>query len=916
MKRLHYGIKGMSCAACVAHVERAIRGVVGEGGEFTVSLLTNSVSILLEAEPTDAELLALTERLSAAVRAAGYALLTEPPSNEKKGREFNERLVRLILSAVLTLGVMYLSMGGMIGLPIPSALTGSEGALWMAIAQLCLTLPVILLNFKFFKNGFSALFHLAPNMDSLIAVGSGAALVYGLFAIFSIARAGGDQTVIHSWIHDLYFESAAMILTLVSLGKMLESGAKDKASDAVRSLATLAPKFATVLRDGIEISIPVEQIAVGDILLIRTGELIPIDGEVISGSGSTDESALTGESMPVEKEVGSPVRAACVLMTGAITVRATKVGEETSLSRIIRLLEDAAATKAPIARIADRVSAVFVPSVMAISLLTLTVWLILTHNMEQALRSAISVLVISCPCALGLATPTAITVGIGRAARNGILFRNAESLEKLCAIQTAVFDKTGTVTEGNPELTALIAYGEDPSRVLAYAAAVERLSSHPLAPAVVRAAERMLSQTDLSNGQKCDSDTACPSPAGASLLQNEDAEVREFEALVGRGACGRIGETVCYVGKPDDGFRARMRENAQSSSLPSLSLRDLENGVRKDDTSSIFSDFAALESLGKTAVLVTFNGSPVGLLGISDRIREDSRAAISALRSSGVRCLMLTGDNERTAEAISTEAGMDGFYASLLPEDKERMVRELSSSSPCAMVGDGINDAPALVRADVGIAVGAGTEIAMDSADVVLSGSSLMGVSEAYGISRSTIRIIKQNLFWALFYNAVCIPVAAGLFYPLLGWQLSPMLASAAMSCSSVFVVLNALRLRSIRILPKDPGVNHTSKTNETNEANKANEANETNEVHKNHKSNEKGDCDMLFKQEKTYVIHVEGMMCPRCVAHVKTALEGVKGVKNVDVSLDDKTATVVASLKSVDPLVAAITAAGYEVVE
>jgi len=760
-------------------------------------------------------------------------------------------------------------------------------------------------------------------------VGSGAALVYGLFAIVSIACARGNADVIHSWMHDLYFESAAMILTLVSLGKMLESGAKDKAADAVCSLATLSPRLATVLRDGKELSLPVEEVVVGDLLLVRAGELIPIDGEVISGTGSTDESALTGESMPVEKEVGSTVRAACVLLSGALTVRATGVGENTSLARIIRLLEDAAASKAPIARIADRVSAIFVPTVMTISAITLAVWLIATHNVEQALRSAISVLVISCPCALGLATPTAITVGIGRAARSGILFRNAESLERLCSIQTAVFDKTGTVTEGNPRLTTLIAYGEDPARVLAYAAAIERLSAHPLASAVVRAAEDPAFLTD---PQSADAPiNACPiSFASASISQ----DVCDFESLVGRGAAGRIGSTLCFVGKPDAEFLTRVREIGQTDAASDAPVFDSRlQTLKKDDLSSIYADFAALESLGRTVVFVTFDSTPVGLLAISDRIRPDSREAISALSSRGVRCLMLTGDNERTARAVAAEAGMDGYYASLLPEDKESMVRELSAASPCAMIGDGINDAPALVRADVGIAVGAGTEIAMDCADVVLSGSSLMGVSEAFGISRATIRIIRQNLFWALFYNAVCIPVAAGLFYPLLGWQLSPMLASAAMSCSSVFVVLNALRLRKIRILPRSASAteNRTAPLPKTKTRNSAapnaenavgNTAANTNTTDVNttedttENSTEKGDSAMLFKKEKTYVIGVEGMMCPRCVAHVKTALEAVKGVKSVEVSLEDKTATVLSTLPSTEPLVAAILAAGYEVKE
>ena len=873
MQRLHYNIKGMSCAACVAHVERAVRSVLDEKDTFTVSLLTNSLSILPAREISDGtEKDVLEQKLASAVKAVGYTLLLTAPPAEKKDSEFRKNLIRLVISAVFTLAVMYIAMGGMMGLPIPPFLSGMENALPMAFTQLFLTLPVIILNFKFFRNGFSALFHRAPNMDSLIAVGSGAAVIYGLIAIVMIATANGDREIIHSWLHDLYFESAAMILTLVSFGKMLESRAKDKASDAVRSLSTLSPKFATILRDGKEFSIPVEEIQVGDLLLVRAGELIPVDGEVTDGTGSTDESALTGESMPAEKSVGDRVRAACILTSGALTVRATGVGENTSLSRIIRLLEDAAASKAPIARIADKVSGVFVPCVMSISILTFILWLVFSHHVEQAVRSSIAVLVISCPCALGLATPTAITVGIGRGARNGILFRSAEALEKLCGVKTVVFDKTGTVTEGRPSLTELYVCGETPARVLSLAAAVERLSSHPLALAVQNAAENV----------------------SLSL-----PDVTDFRSLIGVGAEGRVDGTLCRVGKPDQNIREKTanargidRKDFREGSLSSdFTATVCEFG----DRDALLSSFSALEREGKTAVIVSFDGVPVGVLGISDRIRSDSKTAVEALKNAGVTCLMLTGDNERTAAFVARETNLDGFYAGLLPEDKEKMVRELSEQAPCAMVGDGINDSPALVRADVGIAVGAGTDVAIDCAGVVLSGSSLCGVSEAYALSRATIRIIKQNLFWALFYNAVCIPVAAGLFYPLLGWQLSPMIASAAMSFSSVCVVLNALRLRKVRLHPKkiDPVYQNSNNISE------------------------KGDSNEMFKkaEAQTYVIHVEGMMCPRCVAHVKSALEAVKGVQSVEVSLEEKTATVIAAVKSPSLLNDAVIVAGYEVV-
>ncbi|MBQ9784401.1 MAG: heavy metal translocating P-type ATPase [Clostridia bacterium] len=856
--RLHYEIKGMSCAACVAHVERAIRSVLSSEDTVNVSLLTNSVSILTVNEPNKS---ALEASLARAVKAAGYELITDTqtPKKDAKTSENRARVRNLILSAAFTVALMYLSMGGMIGLPQPPFLKGASNGIWMALAQLALTLPVLVINFKFFKNGFRALFHLSPNMDSLIALGAGASVIYGLFAIVMIATAK-DASTVHTYLHDLYFESAAMILTLVSLGKLLESRAKDKASDAVRSLATLAPKYATVLRDGKEISLPVEEIRVGDRILIRAGEWIPVDGVVVSGSGSTDESALTGESMPVEKEIGSPIRAACVLTAGAVTVEARAVGEDTSLSRIIKLLEDAASSKAPIARVADKVSSVFVPVVMCISLFTLGVWLLATRNVEQALRSAIAVLVISCPCALGLATPTAITVGVGRGARNGILFRDAESLEKLCSVDTVMFDKTGTLTEGKPSLTDLVVYGEnDPQKVLTLAAAVERLSSHPLALAV---------------------------RAGAEELGIENLpDVTDFENLVGAGACGRVGGVLCRVGKPDPAiFDQKDPENASRSAknAPRVSKNGSVTLCRREYFSSLKEDFEALESDGKTAVLVTLDARPVAILGISDRVRADAAPAIEALQGAGVRCVMLTGDNERTAASVAREVGLDDYRASLLPEDKERCLREACESGSCAMVGDGINDAPALVRADVGIAVGAGTEVAIDCAGVVLSQTSISGVADAYALSRATIRIIKQNLFWALFYNAVCIPVAAGVFFPLWGWQLSPMLASAAMSFSSVFVVTNALRLRSVKLRKK--GENS----------------------------------DMLFKKKelKVTTLHVEGMMCQHCVAHVKAALEGVKGVKSVTVDLDAKTATVEAPESvSAETLASAVVSAGYQVV-
>lgn len=877
---LRYGIKGMSCAACVSHVERAARKVLADGDGLTVSLLTNSIMIQTASALDDNEKVLLEERLAASVRAAGYTLLLEQEEadSEQKSAEFRARRTRLIVSALFTLAVMYLAMGGMLGLPLPAFLSDAENALAMGLSQLALTVPVVILNFRFFRNGCSALLHFSPNMDSLIALGAGASLIYGGIILGLIAFSGGNEAQIHAWMHDLYFESAAMILTLVSLGKLLESRAKDKASDAVRALSALSPKFATVLRDGKECAIPVSEIAVGDVLLVRQGELIPVDGEVIKGEGAADESALTGESMPVEKTVGATVRAACVLTAGALTIRAEHVGADTSLSRIMHLLEDAAASKAPIARIADKVSSVFVPCVMAISLITFVLWMLLTRHTEQALRSAIAVLVISCPCALGLATPTAITVGIGRGARMGILFRDAEALEKLCAVKTVLLDKTGTITEGAPSLTDVYAYGESTDRVLALAASVERLSAHPLAPAVCKAAQ----ERDLE------------------LLDASD-----FTSVSGQGVSATVDGCRVTVGKPMSVLREQIDSVDESQEAVSTQSENTAKcGSTADSCPSFFTlsradrallaaDFARLEKEGKTVVLVSSGENAIGILGISDRVRADSERAIRELHAAGVACKMLTGDNERVAQAVADTVGLDGYFASLYPEDKERIVREESEKSPCAMVGDGINDAPALVRADVGIAIGAGTEIAMDCAGIVLSKSTLISVAEAIALSRATLRVIKQNLFWALFYNAVCIPVAAGVFYPVFGWQLSPMLASAAMSFSSVCVVSNALRLRAISLTAEKKSKKANTLQSKTEE--------ET----------------MLFgkKENVTQVIGVEGMMCPRCVAHVTEALKAVKGVATVEVSLENKTATV-SGTATLEALTAAITKAGYEVVD
>ena len=845
--RLQYQIKGMSCAACVSHVEKAVKKVVGENDQISVSLLTNSVSIITE-EHVNKE--ALEEKIATSVKSAGYELLLDEKKDNSNKKDLKKQYIKIIISAFFTLAVMYLAMGEMIGLSIPEFLRGKENFLFMALTQLGITIPVLVINRNFFKNGFRAFIHLSPNMDSLIAIGSGASIIYGLFAILTFLM---NPVSSHSAVHDLYFESAAMILTLVSIGKLLESLAKEKASDAVRSLATLSPKYVSVLRGDKEYSISSEELLVGDIMIIRAGEWIPADGIVVEGSGTVDESALTGESMPIEKEKDNGVRAACVLLSGALKVKAEKVGADTSLSRIIRLLEDAASSKAPIARIADKVSAVFVPCVITISFITLITWILLSENFEQSLRSAIAVLVISCPCALGLATPTAITVGIGRGASLGILFRSAEALERLCSVKTVIFDKTGTLTEGKPSVTDIYTYGQSVERVMQLAASVEYLSSHPLALAIVKGAEKI----------------------GVS----DFSENISFQSFVGVGVEGIVDGIKCRIEKPDACFiKNNQKENKKSTEYKKKEIENIEISENRN-ICDICSDIQTMESQGKTVVTVLFDDTPVSIIGIADRICEDSHIAVEALKNAGVACLLLTGDNERAAAFVSKQTALDGYYAGLLPEDKERKVREISQTDPCAMVGDGINDAPSLVRADVGIAIGAGTEVAVDCAGIGLSGSSVVGVSDAYFLSRATIRIIKQNLFWALFYNTICIPIAAGVFFPIWGVQLSPMLASAAMSFSSLFVVINALRLKSVKL--------------------------------------RKGEKQNMFgkKEIVTIKVGVEGMMCQHCVAHVKNALESIKGVKEAVVDLEAQSATVLAqksvSQKNIED---AIVQAGYKV--
>ncbi len=748
MKKIRFGVKGMSCAACVAHVEASAGKVCGKEN-VSVSLLTNSITVTAE---DSADEKAMFSELKRALKKGGYTLVADEGTRQDTDRaEQRKDLLKLVLSCIITLVLMYVAMGHMLGLPTPPFLSDHRVS---ACVQLALTVPVVIINFKFYKNGFSALARLSPNMDSLIAIGSCASLVYGtvMLALIFIATARGDTHAASDYAHGLYFESAAMILTLVSLGKTLEGKARANARAAVGKLASMLPDTVTVQRDGKELSVTLSELCVGDVAIVKAGENVPADGTVVDGTGSMDESALSGESMPVEKSEGDSVNAVCTLVSGYLKIRVDKVGKDTTLAKIIGLLEDAASSKAPIARMADKVSRVFVPAVMGISLVTLVAWLAITGDIARALDCAVSVLVISCPCALGLATPTAIMVGTGRGASRGILIKSAEALENLHSVKYFLTDKTGTLTEGKPSVTDIIPLDCTESELLSAAYSAETMSAHPLAAAVCREAqERGVQRLDAAN----------------------------FENVVGMGIKAKINGEPCLVGRTE--FLA-------------------DNGVTDTRLSLAEEKMLGLEDNGRTAVCVSLGGRLLGVIGIADKIREDSVRAISELKRRGITPVMLTGDNPRTANAVAAECGIKEVYSRLLPADKEAIISEYSQKGCCAMVGDGINDAPALAGADIGIAIGAGTDVAIDCADVVLSKNSLCDAVSAISLSGVTMTTIKQNLFWALIYNAICIPVAAGALYPLLGITLSPMIASAAMSFSSICVVLNSLRSRYKRI--------------------------------------------------------------------------------------------------------------------
>ena len=854
-----FDVTGMTCAACSARVEKATRAVPGVA-DVAVNLLKNSMDVAFDdgAEPS-----AVTVAVEAAVDKAGYGAAARVPAGASGGRqgagsraaqarpvadaaaEAKHVRMRLIVSAVFTTPLFYLSMGHMFGWPLPGFFLGDENVLTFALTQFLLLLPVVFVNFKFFRVGFKTLVHGAPNMDSLIALGSTAASAYGIYAIYKIgiALGAGDLHAAHLAAMDLYFESAAMILTLITLGKYFEARAKGKTTGAIAKLVDLAPKEAVRLADGVEERVPVEAVRVGDVLAVRAGEGVPVDGTLLEGSGTLDESVITGESVPVDKRPGDRVTGATLNSTGWFTMRADRVGDDTALAGIIRLVDEATSTKAPIEKIADKISGVFVPVVIVIAVVTFAVWMLGGATLEVALSHAISVLVISCPCALGLATPTAIMVGTGRGATNGILVKSAEALETAHDVRTVVLDKTGTVTEGAPSVTdVLAAPGVGKERLLELAVSVEGRSEHPLARAVCAyARERKV----------------------YPLL------VEDFRQIPGEGVAALVDDHPSLAGN-----------------LRMMEARGIETGT--------FAEAAGrLADEGKTPLFFAQDGELLGIVAVADTVKPSSAAALVVLKGMGIRTVMLTGDNERTAAAIQREVGADEVIAGVLPDGKEREIRRLAEQGRVAMVGDGINDAPALARADVGIAIGAGTDVAIESADIVLMRNDLLDVPASIQLSRATLRNIKQNLFWALVYNAVCIPVAAGAL-SFMGLNLNPMIAAAAMSLSSVCVVTNALRLRGWKPdLPAAPSDAPASAPIDSTESDNPNEKEST--------------------MEKT--LNVEGMMCQHCVAHVKRALESVEGVEEAVVDLDAGTATAkLAHDVPEDVLAAAIVEAGYEV--
>ena len=834
-----YTVTGMSCAACSARVEKAVSKVDGVTS-CSVSLLTNSMGV--EGSATDAQIVEAVEQAGYGASPKGTATESETDKANNSleqlkaaqdalvDRETPKLRNRLIASLIFLVVLMYFSMGHMMwGWPLPEFFNGNHVA--MGLLQLLLTVAVMVINQKFFISGFKGLIHGAPNMDTLVALGSAASFGYSVYALFAMtaAQVNGDMGAVMSYMHEFYFESAAMILALITVGKMLEAHSKGKTTDALKSLMQLAPKTATVVRDGVEQEISVDVVKKGDIFVVRPGENIPVDGEIIDGTTAVNESALTGESIPVDKQPKDAVSAATVNQSGFIKCRATRVGEDTTLSQIIQMVSDAAATKAPIAKIADRVSGVFVPAVITIAIITIIAWLIAGETVGFALARGISVLVISCPCALGLATPVAIMVGNGKGAKSGILFKTAASLEATGRTQIVALDKTGTITSGEPKVTDIVPdetffeeTGNHAGALLAIAASVEAKSEHPLAKAIMERAK-----TD----------------------EIAVAEVTDFSAVVGNGL------TAILAGKM----------------IKAGNLAFVSKFVKvSDDMRAKAVEFS---KEGKTPLFFAADDRLCGIIAVADTIKEDSPEAVRQLKNMGIRVVMLTGDNEQTANAIGKQAEVDEVIAGVLPDGKEAVIRKLKKQGRVAMVGDGINDAPALTRADMGIAIGAGSDVAIDAADVVLMKSRLIDVPAAVRLSRATLTNIHENLFWAFFYNVIGIPLAAGLWYPLLGWKLNPMFGAAAMSLSSFCVVTNALRLNLCRVY--DPKHDRKATPDRKNKTDKPNESEE---------------------KSMTKTMNIEGMMCGHCEARVKKALEALDAVSEAVVSHESGTAVVTLS--------------------
>jgi Cu+-exporting ATPase len=853
MKTQKFDVTGMTCSACSARIEKNIgktQGVI----ETNVNLLTNSMTVKYD------ESMLNDDNIIKVVEDTGYgASLANSGKDEAKSddktddkSEIKEMKKRLIVSFIFAVPLFYISMGHMLNWPLPGIFHGMENALIFAFTQFLLCLPVMIINSKYYKIGFKTLIKGSPNMDSLIAIGTSAAAAYGVYAIYKIGYGLGhmDMDMVMQFSMDLYFESAAVVLALITLGKFLEARAKGRTSDAIKKLMDLSPKTALVERNGIEEEIPVEDVAMGDVIIVKPGQSIPVDGTIIFGNSSIDESMLTGESIPVEKGVGDKVIGASINKSGFFKFEAQKVGDDTTLSQIIRLVEEASSSKAPISKMADKISGIFVPVVIAIAVAATIVWLILGADFEFALSIGIAVLVISCPCALGLATPTAIMVGTGKGAENGILIKSAEALETAHHIQTVVMDKTGTITEGKPRVTDLITDGIDKTEMLRIAASAEKGSEHPLADAIVEEAKNL--NLDLY-------------------------DVENFEAIPGQGLRAEVNSKIYYLGN----LRLINEQNINIKNFEAKSMKFAEQG--------------------KTPLYFADEDGVLGIISVADIVKPTSEAAIKEFEAMGIEVVMLTGDNKKTAEAIRKQLNISRAVAEVLPQDKEREIRKIQEQGrKVAMIGDGINDAPALARADVGIAIGAGTDVAIESADIVLIRSDLLDAVTAVQLSKATLKNIKQNLFWAFIYNSIGIPLAAGVFFGILGWKLNPMFAGAAMSLSSVSVVSNALRLKFFKPvrMAKEALIVYSNETDIP--ANKE-------RLTKNNNKN--------GGNEMNKVLTVEGMSCGHCKAAVEKALKAVDGVKNAVVDLEKKSANVTLNKEvNTDILTKAVTDAGYEV--